>query len=46
MLARALPITSGSFNLSKKHSIVLGYELARHLSVRTGDQVDTLALSG
>lgn len=46
LLARALPITSGSFNLSKKHSIVLGYELARHLSVRTGDQVDTLALSG
>ena len=44
--AAKLNIESGSFDLYSRDSIVLGSELARSLSLRTGDTVTVLALSG
>lgn len=45
-LAEALKMYSGSFNISKEYSITLGYQLARHLGVKVGDNVNILAVSG
>ncbi|MCL2069814.1 MAG: ABC transporter permease [Treponema sp.] len=49
-LAGRLDIESGSFDLSTahngRHSIVLGAELARHLSVRVGDELSLLSIAG
>ena len=44
--ARAITMMEGSFDLSSPHSVVLGYELARMLSVSAGDRISLLALSG
>lgn len=45
-LAGKLSIESGIFDLSGGDSIVLGSELARSLSVRAGDTVTVLSVSG
>ena len=45
-LGNRLVMESGSFDLSSEDYIVLGSELARHLSVRTGDLVSVLAVAG
>jgi len=45
-LAEKLEIEDGFFDLSRPDNIVLGAELARHLSVRVGDQVSLLSISG
>lgn len=45
-LASALKITSGSFNILEKDSVILGYELARQLGVKVGDNVNIIAVSG
>ena len=45
-LAGRLTMESGRFDILSEDSIVLGSELARYLSVRTGDTVTVLALSG
>ncbi|QSH92814.1 ABC transporter permease [Treponema medium] len=45
-LAGAITMMEGAFDLSAPHSIVLGYELARLLSVSAGDSISLLALSG
>ncbi|EFW39395.1 FtsX-like permease family protein [Treponema phagedenis] len=39
-------IMSGTFDLEKKNTVVLGYELARQLSIKTGDIITVLAVSG
>lgn len=39
-------IVSGSFDLSGERSVVLGYELARLLSVRIGDSINLAAVAG
>lgn len=44
--ADAITMMAGSFDLTEAYSIVLGYELARTLSVSVGDTVSLLALSG
>ena len=44
-LANRLEIESGSFDISTEDSIVLGAELARHLSVRVGDIITVFALA-
>ena len=44
--AGAVTMMEGSFDLSAPHSVVLGYELARMLSVSAGDRISLLALSG
>jgi len=44
-LAGRLEIIDGSFDLSRPENIVLGSELARHLSVRAGDQISLLSIS-
>jgi len=44
--AGAVTMMDGSFDLSVSRSIVLGYELARMLSVSVGDTLSLLALSG
>jgi lipoprotein-releasing system permease protein len=44
-LARHLEIEEGFFNLNDPYNIVLGAELARQLSVRTGDQVSLLSIT-
>lgn len=43
---RELKMWTGSFDLSKPHSIVMGTELARMLGVRVGSIVNLFALSG
>jgi lipoprotein-releasing system permease protein len=45
-LAGKLEIESGFFDLRSEDSIVLGAELARRLSVRTGDTISVFALAG
>ena len=45
-LAAKLEIEDGFFDLADKRSIVLGAELARHLSVRVGDEVNLLSITG
>jgi len=45
-LAAKLQIEDGFFDLRRPEYIVLGAELARHLSVRSGDQVSLLSISG
>ena len=45
-LADKLEIEAGSFDLAEPGNIVLGAELARHLSVRTGDQISLLSITG
>jgi len=45
-LANRLEIESGFFDLESSGSVVLGAELARHLSVRTGDEVNLLSITG
>ena len=45
-LEKQLKIYSGSFNIQKENSIVLGYELARQISVKVGDNIDLIAVSG
>ncbi|MCL2834474.1 MAG: ABC transporter permease [Treponema sp.] len=45
-LAGKLEMESGTFDLSSPDNIVLGTELARMLSVRPGDTVTVLAVSG
>ena len=44
--AAAVTMMEGRFDLSAPHSVVLGYELARMLSVSAGDKISLLALSG
>lgn len=44
--AGAVTMMEGSFDLSGPYSIVLGYELARMLSVSVGEEISLLALSG
>lgn len=44
--AEQLKIYSGSFNIEKENSIVLGYELARQISVKVGDNIEVIAVSG
>ena len=45
-LAAKLEMEEGTFDLEDSYSIVLGTELARHLSVRIGDEVTLLSVSG
>jgi lipoprotein-releasing system permease protein len=45
-LAAKLEIEDGYFDLDYPNGIVLGAELARYLSVRAGDQVTVLSISG
>ena len=45
-LASQLEMVSGSFDLHSPDGIVLGVELARHLSVFTGDTITVLGFSG
>ncbi len=44
--ASALVMVEGSFAISEPGTIVLGYELARELSVTVGDTVSLVAVSG
>ncbi len=44
--AKAVKITSGSFNIEKENAVVLGYELARQLYLSVGDYITVLAVSG
>lgn len=44
--AGAVTLMEGRFDISEPYSVVLGYELARMLSVGTGDYISLLALSG
>lgn len=44
--ASSVRMISGSFDVSSPGSIVLGYELARMLSVNPGDTVSVIAVSG
>lgn len=43
---QAVHVIDGTFDLHNRYSIVLGYELAHHLSVDIGDRISLLALSG
>jgi len=45
-LASRLEMEEGSFDLSDANSIVLGGELARHLLVDAGDEINLLSISG
>jgi lipoprotein-releasing system permease protein len=45
-LAGQLDMESGSFDLGEPYVIVLGAELARHLLLRVGDEVNLLSISG
>ena len=45
-LEAKLEIEDGFFDLAEPRSIVLGAELARHLSVRIGDEVNLLSITG
>jgi lipoprotein-releasing system permease protein len=45
-LASRLVFESGSFDLAARNSILLGAELARHLSLQVGDQLTFIALGG
>jgi lipoprotein-releasing system permease protein len=44
--AKSVHLVSGQFSLEKENAIVLGSELARALGVRTGGEVNLLAVSG
>ena len=44
--ADAITMMEGNFDLSAPYSVVLGYELARMLSVSEGERISLLALSG
>lgn len=44
--ASAIRIIFGEFDISEKNSIVIGYELARQLSFKVGDEVNIVAASG
>lgn len=44
--SESVSVVSGVFDLASSDSIVLGYELARMLSVEPGDKVSILAVSG
>ena len=44
--ASSVKMESGSFSVGSPRSVVLGYELARLLSVSTGDTVSLVAVSG
>jgi len=44
-LAKQLEIEDGFFDLDDQYNIVLGAELARQLSVRTGDRVSLLSIT-
>ena len=44
--AQTVRTVFGSFDLSKENSVVIGYELARQLSLKTGDSVVLVAASG
>ena len=44
--AKTVKTVLGSFNLSKENSVVIGYELSRLLSVKPGDCVSIVAVSG
>ena len=45
-LALKLEMESGFFDISNPRDIVIGAELARFLSVKTGDQVNLLSITG
>jgi len=45
-LTDKLDIEDGSFDLYDQLSIVLGAELARHLSIRVGEEVNLLSITG
>ena len=45
-LAARLEMESGFFDLDYPRNIVIGAEMARHLSVRVGDDVSLLSISG
>ncbi len=42
----AVKILSGLFDISDKNSIVIGYEIARMLSLNVGDVINIIAVSG
>jgi lipoprotein-releasing system permease protein len=44
-MGNKLEFESGSFDISGDHSILLGSELARHLSVRRGDEVSLFSIA-
>lgn len=44
--AQTITVMEGDFDLSAPQSVVLGYELARMLSVSAGDHISLLALAG
>jgi lipoprotein-releasing system permease protein len=44
-LAGRLEIEEGFFDLSDPHNLVLGAELARHISVKVGDSVNLLSIA-
>lgn len=44
--ASTVKMVSGNFDISDENSVILGYELARMLSVKTGDTVSLVAVSG
>ncbi|MGP1594444.1 MAG: FtsX-like permease family protein [Treponema sp.] len=44
--ARTIQVKEGRFNIETPASIVLGYELAKNISVGTGDTISILALAG
>lgn len=44
--ASAVTMVSGVFDITDINSVLLGYELARELSVKTGDTVSLVAVSG
>jgi lipoprotein-releasing system permease protein len=45
-MMKKLVFESGSFDLGREHSILLGAELARRLAVETGDEVSVISVSG
>ncbi|GHU69130.1 hypothetical protein FACS189450_01410 [Spirochaetia bacterium] len=45
-MAAKLEFEAGSFNLENDHSILLGAELARSLSVRLGDEISLFSIAG
>ncbi|HNY15890.1 MAG TPA: ABC transporter permease [Treponemataceae bacterium] len=44
--ASRMQVPFGSFDISRKGTVVLGYELAQMLSVKPGDTVSVIAVSG
>ncbi len=44
--ADAINLLSGSFDISGKDSVVIGYEIARLLSLNVGDSINIVAVSG